>query len=453
MKHLFFCLTLFLFVNSAEAQKITADTASADILFKHAQTLKNQRRYDSALLLYREAVPLYKQHKPPEKYYNCRVGEISCLESLSKLDSALHFGKQYLREAEKELPKLSEAKAGLLNSLGVICYKQAQYQTALEYWQESLNIKREIFGEKHTYVANAYNSIAAVHYSQTQYQKALEYWHKSLSIFSELYGEKHTTVADSYNNIAIVYKRQSQYKKALEFYQKALSTFLEVYGEKHTSVAGIYNNIANVYKEQLKYKEALEFYQKALNIKTELFGKRHTRVAQTYTNIAVVYKRRAQYEKALEFYRKALSIFSEILGEKHTSVALIYDNLALLYLDLEQYDSAVYFHHQAVKAISLGFDSDDIAENPNPEQALEKNELMKFLRRKAEALVILNKEKEALKSYTAASGCAEKAMSEAVREKDKLRVASGAYSTYTQGALLHFLQKKKIQKIPDEGEK
>lgn len=110
------------------------------------------------------------------------------------------------------------------------------------------------------------------------------------------------------------------------------------------------------------------------------------------------------------------------------------------------YDSAAYFYHQAVKACAWDFESDRLSDNPAPEKAIEKNELMRLLRNKAQALTLLGKEEDALKTYAVAAQCAKLAMFEAQREQDKLDVATRAHPVHTQAAYLHFLRGKRERK-------
>jgi tetratricopeptide (TPR) repeat protein len=50
-------------------------------------------------------------------------------------------------------------------------------------------------------VASSYNDIGLVYDDKNQYDRALEYLFKSLELRKDIFGEKNNDVASSYNNI------------------------------------------------------------------------------------------------------------------------------------------------------------------------------------------------------------------------------------------------------------
>jgi tetratricopeptide (TPR) repeat protein len=529
MKKLLAFLLLLTSYSFVKAQDITADTTRANGLCAEAKAFQKKRHYDSAIIFYRQALPLYEAHKLWEKYFTAASAEAWSVMKLSKLDSAEKLGEVYLKRCNQLVGEESINAASLLNMLGAVniykfsyekaiahyqkslsiklhllgenhaevvrayvnmaiaynghsryakaleCYQkslhirlklfgemsadvassyngiaqayinQSHYPEALEYFQKNLEINLKLLGEESVGVANAYANIATVYFLQLKNIQALEYFQKSLRIKFKLLGEKSASVSRTYNNMAIIYNNQLHYEKALEYFQKSLSIDLALFGEKHPRVTTSYGNMASVYQNQSRYEKALEYYQKSLNINLELLGEKHASVAKVYGNMALVYQSQARYEKALEYFQKDLNISLEIFGEKHTSVARAYNNTGLLYRDLRRYDSAAFYHHKAVKAFAIDFEGTQLHQNPKPEQAMEKNELMKFLQHKAKALTLLGQEENALQTYAIAAECAKLAMQEADRENDKLGVAARAHAVHIQAALLHFVRGKRVK--------
>jgi len=110
---------------------------------------------------------------------------------------------------------------------------------------------------------------------------------------------------------------------------------------------------------------------------------------------------------------------------------MTYDNARKLYQrNIMRHDSAVYFHHKAVKALAQDFERGEVSQSPKPGPALEKNELTKYLCRKAEALARIGQEENALETYAVAATCAKLAILEADREQDKLDVAARTQAAY-----------------------
>jgi len=149
-----------------------------------------------------------------------------------------------------------------------------------------------------------------------------------------------------------------------------------------------------------------------------------------------------EIEKAKACPWKNQRILKATFDEENSDFANNYYILATAYLESNAYDSAAYFYQQAVKAVSHGFDSDELADNPSPEQATGLSQLMECLYEKAKALKHMGKKKEALAAYAQAIACSKKAMFKATLEKDKLALVETAHPIHTEAALLHFMQSK-----------
>ena len=59
-------------------------------------------------------------------------------------------------------------------------------------------------------------------------EQSKEYYQQSLAILKQVYGESHPIVATSYNNIGSIFDKQGDYAHALEYYQKTLGRKFEV---------------------------------------------------------------------------------------------------------------------------------------------------------------------------------------------------------------------------------
>ncbi|MES0336780.1 MAG: tetratricopeptide repeat protein [Candidatus Magnetobacterium sp. LHC-1] len=94
-------------------------------------------------------------------------------------------------------------------------------------------------------------------------RQAIAFYEKSLAILLEVYGERHPYVATSYNNIGSAWDTLGDPKQAIAFYEKSLAILLEVYGERHPYVATTYNNLAYVYSHTGDPQKSTEYTSKA----------------------------------------------------------------------------------------------------------------------------------------------------------------------------------------------
>ncbi|GBG33660.1 Nephrocystin-3 [Hondaea fermentalgiana] len=175
-------------------------------------------------------------------------------------------------------------------------------------------------GFRHPDVGDTLNTIAVIAYQRGDYEDALEYYEETLSIRKAHRGGRDVSVATTLNNIAAVYQEQRRYEEALKYYEEALSITTESVGERHPQWATMLGNIANVYRLQGRYEDALALFETVLFVRLQTLGERHPSVANTLRAYATVYEAQGRYEEALSFYAKALSINMEAFGDQNSAV-------------------------------------------------------------------------------------------------------------------------------------
>ena len=243
---------------------------------------------------------------------------------LAQYDKAQSFFEAALSHALKNGERNADV-ATCYDKIGSIYKATSHSFEALKNYKKALEIRKELYGERHPAVADSYNNIGVIRvnvYSQEDTilisrvpSVAYEYLNKALEINKEFYGERHPAVAVSYDNIGFMFSCQGKYSKALECYKKSLEISKEVYGERHPAVATCYNNIGEVLRDQNKYSEALEYYKKSLEINKEVYGDRHPAVATCYNKIGYVLEMQENYAEALECHKKSLEIREEVFGD------------------------------------------------------------------------------------------------------------------------------------------
>ncbi len=336
-------------VQTSFAQYITADTTLANNYFAKAKIFKDSAQYDSAIVYFEKASNLYQNNSLWFKYLISQTKHGECYQNQWQLDQAIAIIKLAIKNTLLHTNENDTIVADTYFILGLCNVYQSKFDSAVFYWNKTLEIRKNLLGEKNIKTAGVYNALGNVYFYKSEYDKTLEYHLKSLEIRLELLGEKHTDVASSYNNIGAVYEYRSEYDKALEHYFKSLEIFKELLGEKHTLVAKTYDNIGNVYGKKSEYDKAMEYNTKGLEIRLELFGEIDADVATSYMNIGIVYHNKSEYDKALEYYSKSLEIKLELFGEKHTSVADSYNNIGSLYDDKSEFDKALAYHFKSLE--------------------------------------------------------------------------------------------------------
>ncbi|MGA9996310.1 MAG: tetratricopeptide repeat protein [Pyrinomonadaceae bacterium] len=256
------------------------------------------------------------------------------------LDSLAHGRTCNLRT--KEMARLANEVAYHLKS-------RARYVEAEPLYQQALEIRKEVLGDKHPQTATILNNLALLYKAQSRYAEAEPLYQQALRIDKEVLGEKHPHTAIDLNNLAELYREQGRYQEAEPLGQQALEIFKEALGEKHPHTATTINNLALLYKAQGYYEEAEPLYQQALEIRKEVLGDKHPDTAQSLNNLAELYRVQGRYSEAEPLYQQALEICKEVLGEKHPQTATSLNCLAALYYAQGRYEDAEPFFKQALE--------------------------------------------------------------------------------------------------------
>jgi len=248
-----------------------------------------------------------------------------------KTREALGLAQESLAIRKEVLGEKHSDYAQSLNNLAYLYYLHGTYAKAESLYCQALAVYKEVLGEKHPDYASSLNNLADLYNSQGNYAKAEPLYRRALAILKEALGEKHPAYALGLGNLAVLYSSQGTYAKAECLCRQALEIRKEVLGEKHPDYATSLNCLATLYYSQGNYAKAESLYRQALAIYKEVLGEKHPHYAQSLTNLALVYEMQGNYAKVEPLYRQALAIRKEVLGEKHPHYAQSLNNLASFY--------------------------------------------------------------------------------------------------------------------------
>ncbi len=203
-------------------------------------------------------------------------------------------------------------KATALHNLGIIYQSQGEYKKALEKYNESLIISKELGDKKG--IADTLHQLGNIHYLQGKYEKALEKYNESLKIEKEL-GNKQG-IAQSLHQLGMIYQDQGEYEKALEKYNESLKIKKEL-GDKQ-GIANTLHQLGMIFHYQSEYEKALEKYNESLKISKDLSDKQG--IASTLGQLGMICEIKKEYKNALRNYKIAHNIF-EFLNSPNKKIA------------------------------------------------------------------------------------------------------------------------------------
>lgn len=332
-RKIYILLFAFFIVNNLFGQNPQIDSLKRELTRSNHDTISAK--------IYIEIGDLYENINPDSAILNYN-------KSIVLVDNVLRG----VNSSDNVLYKILIAlKAKSLRYIGIINHYQGNFDSAIEFYKNSLDAYSSIGNSKG--ISDCYNNSGSAFLQKACYQEALENYNSALNISRELKDDQGVSMC--YLNMAIVYRSQGEYEKSLEYNQRALQIFLKLKDRKGEAL--YYNSIGIIYKVQGNYEKAIDSYIKSLKIK-EIIGDRHG-IAQTYSNIGNIYKIQDINDKALEYYLKSQIIYEE-LGNKN-GMSTCYLNIGNVYSALGKDDNALDYY---IKSIGI------FEEIGNKEQAI-----------------------------------------------------------------------------------
>ncbi len=289
------------------------------------------------------------------------IGQLFAINSLGMVFRKKHDYKESIKY-HKDAVKLSKAIKNLdiellsLNLIGVCYRRQGDVRSALNYHQTALTkarrIKQPTISIKKS-ISISENSIGNIYLTLRQYNLALQQFEKSIQVQKELQDKR--GLAINYQNIGFAQENLSLLDEALINYTKALK-----FDEEIKSKVGIIickNNIASIYIKKRNYEKALKIMQDILPIAIENENKYY--LARTYNNLGCAQLKVENYKEAEVNLNEGLSIAQGFENKKNEIRSLYL--LSELYERTEEIKKSHTFYKQASKLEKKTLDEKNIS--------------------------------------------------------------------------------------------
>ncbi|CAF4198817.1 unnamed protein product [Rotaria sp. Silwood2] len=260
------------------------------------------------------------------EYYRGETNLLSLGDVMYKMGNS-DLAEKYYRRLLSELPSNDPSLSRLYHNLGLVADAKGEYDTSLELYQKSLEIKMRTRPSDHVNIGNTLNSIGAVHGNKGDRSQALESYNRAVSLFKQAHDENHPKMAIFYNNIGLIYREQQKYSEALDFYEKSLAIRKKHLPADHPDLSASYNIIGSVHYYLSDYDLALEHYNRSLEIKLKILPVQHPDIAMAYENMSVVYEDKDELTQAVTLLKKAQTIYEASLPTNHPNVMKIKDSV------------------------------------------------------------------------------------------------------------------------------
>ncbi|CAF4122903.1 unnamed protein product [Rotaria sp. Silwood2] len=297
--------------------------------------------------------------------YHNNLGSV--MDNQGDYENAIWYYEQALEVWQKTLPLNDSNLIVSYNNIGGVYKNMGEYSKALSFYEKACEICEKMLPANDPDLAISYNNMGGVYDNMGEYSKALSFYEKACEIFKKTHPANHPEVATSFNNVGLVYSNIGEYSKALSFYEKALDICQKTLPSNHPSLAISYGNIGTMYMNMGEYSKALSSYEQVVAIQQNALSANHPSLATSYNNIGGVYQKMGEYSKALSFYDKALEIRQNTLSPNHPLLGASYNNIGGVYDNMGEYPKALSFYEKDLEILkeSLPPNHSDLAQSYN----------------------------------------------------------------------------------------
>ncbi|MGJ5675312.1 MAG: tetratricopeptide repeat protein [Nostochopsis sp.] len=256
----------------------------------------------------------------------------------SQFTTALQSWEQAL-QIYREI-KDREGEGAALGNLGNAYGALGNYPKAIEYHQQGLKLAREIKDRKSEVKVLAYLGVA--YDALGNYSTAIKYYEQSLKLAREIKDPLYESQV--LGNLGIAYNALGKYLTAIEHYKKSLKLIREIKDRKGDEVKVI-ANLGIPYFNLGDYSTAIKYYEQSLKLAREIKDRKTE--SQSLVNLAAAYGALGNYPKTIEYCQQSLKLARETNNPQFESDAL--GNLGLAYDNLGDYPKAIEYHQQSLK--------------------------------------------------------------------------------------------------------
>lgn len=411
----FYCLFLLLF-STFSCTDFTSNN-KLDLITKEGNHFLNQVNPLSDSLTYEEKI----------EYLNI---SLSCFEEAENWEkyvdamnmiSVIHYYKESFQLEQENRTRTIEfirerqdtfslQYATVLYSFGLFYSKKNQFRKAIDFYQRSLTIEKDLPDTDNFSLSYTYNAMGNLYLLLGDFKNAHKNFIRAINLVETSKGNNHENLAPYKSDLARNFKAQGENGKAKKHFQYSLdiisnqpdSLIREGHALKRIELSN-YQHLAEIYLKEKKYTQVDLFLAKAMQIQEN-----YSNLFEDHLTYQLLGKRlliENKFKKAIYAFEDAeCYLIDELEGaRKDPKMARLLNEKATAYLQQQKYALAIETYQKAIKAICKTYDNKDRYSNPEASDFFNKYTALEVLYKKAKALEMFYEQSKQLKFLIAAN--------------------------------------------------
>jgi tetratricopeptide (TPR) repeat protein len=251
------------------------------------------------------------------------------------------------------LKKLVKVRAVVdcLENVGSLYLLSKQYDQALLFYSEALEINLENPGMYHKRTAVSFDNIASIHLALGNRLLAFENYEKTLHIVTNVIGIPSVEAAALFHKVGSLNSLLGRNKEALSSHLKSFEMRKLIFGCEHPDTLGSLQALGLCHASLGNSKDALAAYLPALQAKIRLLGNDHYDVLVLLQNVGLLYSSSQRHKDAYPYLFQVFNLLRSKNGTEHLDTLLAFSNVLSTLQALGSTSDVFQFHLEAHGAV------------------------------------------------------------------------------------------------------
>jgi tetratricopeptide (TPR) repeat protein len=286
------------------------------------------------------------------------------------IDEAIHRFMKILRSLQVKYSCSStntpenHVIASTLHNIAILYTFNMQFEVALNYITQAVNMRVKCLGYYHSSVAVSFAKQGMIYFALETLGSSVRAFEQALDIQIELSNNSdRIQTSKLLNNIGVAYFHLGEKRNALDRLMRALKLQKQRIDESLSRESSIFDtsitlsNLGKVFLKRRDYSMATYVYEEAVMIQTSIFSKDHPIILESLGNVAYSKAMANDKTNALEVYKSLLEMQLKQFGEKSRDVFETKALMGILYTQQSNYSVALRYFNEAYEWQKLNLDS------------------------------------------------------------------------------------------------
>lgn len=251
---------------------------------------------------------------------------------------------------------LESVATALLGAARLMSYHDSEPETAMQYAQNALALRRSVGEEDDLEKGEAAQLLAGFYlrhrkYPQPEFLEVEDLLKEALHSFEVHYGQTHDKVAGILTDLGKFCQSRWSLEDAESHFLRALAIKEKLFGSRDESVGELFDRLGALFEANGEIRKAGQYYQRALEVREHILEPSDPEIAQRLNDLVVLYRVYGLFDKAEPLFLRLLHLDDDGEGDASEVEASDLCSLALFYQVQSKYDKSEELYSKALEVV------------------------------------------------------------------------------------------------------